>query len=206
MNAGPTSTRIYDALSEQLQKRRYKPGTRLDPIQLADALGTSPTPVRDALHILAGEDLITALPNGGFTTPVFDERGLADLYAWNGDVAAAALRSQILRTVEPIPREVLDIENGDLADRIAAVFQWVANDSSNSEHGKVQARINARLRGARLAESTLIKDTEDELKTMVICFGHYSFGDMRKLVARYTSRRKKLVGHILMEMQLDRSK
>ena len=206
MNAGPTSTRIYEALLHQLRIRGYKPGTRLDPVVLADELRSSPTPVRDALHILAGEALVIALPNGGFTTPVFDERGLADLYAWNGDVLIAALRSQVMRPVSPIPEDVKEAEGINLADRIGAVFQWVADDSSNSEHGTAQARINARLRGARMAESAFIKDGHEELNAMTICFGHYSFGDMRKLVLRYTNRRKRLVGHILMEMQLDRSK
>jgi DNA-binding transcriptional MocR family regulator len=206
MNAGPTSTRIYDALLEQLQTRRLRPGTRLDPIHLADDLRSSPTPVRDALHILAGEELVTALPNGGFITPVFDEHRLADLYGWNGDVLTAALRSQVLRPVAPAPREIMDLGSGDLADRAAAVFQWIADDSSNTEHGRVQARINARLHGARMAESALIKDADDELNTMIFCFENYNFAEMRRLVARYTIKRKRLVGNILMAIQSYQSK
>lgn len=200
MNAGPTSIRIYDALVNQLRKRGHKPGTRLDPVLIANELGTSPTPVRDALHILAGEELVVALPNGGFTTPNFDEQSLSDLYRWNGDVLIAALRCQEPQGSSPAPEEIKDRDNVDLADRIAAMFQWIADGSSNSEHARAQARINARLRNARLAEMPVVKEGDADLNPMVLYFGLNMFSDVRRLVERYTIRRKRLVGKIIMNM------
>ncbi|WP_169805588.1 GntR family transcriptional regulator [Novosphingobium rosa] len=205
MNAGPTSARIYDALLQQLRKRGYRPGTRLDPIFLADELRTSPTPVRDALHILAGEELVTALPNGGFTTPVLDEKGLFDLYAWNADVVVAALYCQVPENSAPAPEEIKDAQNVDLADRIAAMFQWIGDGSSNIEHGKAIARINARLRPARMVENFLIEGNGHELHGMVLGFGLNMFSEMRKHVTRYTSRRKRLCGPILRHIQSSHS-
>lgn len=201
MNAGPTSTRIYETLRLQLRQRGYRPGTRLDPLRLADELGSSQTPVRDALHILAGEDLVVALPNGGFTTASFDEQGLFDLYCWNSDVLTAALRCQTPQNASPSPEEITNRNEIDLADRVAILFQWVANSSTNREHGWAITRINARLYGARMAEGTMIKEGEQELHAMNLCFGQNMYSDMRKLVARYTNRRKRLAGQILINIQ-----
>lgn len=94
MNAGPTSTRIYDSLRTWILDRGFRPGSRLNPTLLADALSSSVTPVRDALHLLAGEELVTAAASGSFAMPLIDEPGLIDLYLWNGQVLELALRDQ----------------------------------------------------------------------------------------------------------------
>ena len=62
MNSGPTSERVYGALRERILANVFAPGARLDPAVLASELASSVTPVRDALHLLAGEQLVEVRP------------------------------------------------------------------------------------------------------------------------------------------------
>ena len=93
MNAGPTSERIYIALKQLIFERRFRPGEKLDPGRLADELGSSVTPVRDALHVLAGEGLIETRISEGYALPLIDEPGLKDLYRWCSGVFQLAVRT-----------------------------------------------------------------------------------------------------------------
>lgn len=57
-----TFGRVYAAIKQQLLEGAFRPGERIEPAILSDELGASVTPVRDALHRLAGERLVEA-PN-----------------------------------------------------------------------------------------------------------------------------------------------
>jgi DNA-binding GntR family transcriptional regulator len=56
----------YAQIRAMILEQEMAPGTRLSQLELADQLGTSRTPVREALRRLAGEGLVDALPQRGF--------------------------------------------------------------------------------------------------------------------------------------------
>jgi DNA-binding GntR family transcriptional regulator len=59
LNTGrDSSDRVLQTIIEGLLEGRYKPGQRVVARQLAEALGVSIVPVREAIHILAGEGVI----------------------------------------------------------------------------------------------------------------------------------------------------
>jgi DNA-binding GntR family transcriptional regulator len=58
MSPGQTFERVYLELKRQLHEGTRPPGTPLEPTAIGDELGTSFTPVRDALHRLVGESLV----------------------------------------------------------------------------------------------------------------------------------------------------
>jgi DNA-binding GntR family transcriptional regulator len=61
-----TSTgRVVEILRELILDNSYPPGTRLGEIELAERLGVSRTPVREALRQLAAEALVELPPNRG---------------------------------------------------------------------------------------------------------------------------------------------
>src|SRR3546814_94230 len=84
----------------------YTTLVRSDPAVLAELLASRVTPVRDALHMLAGEGLVEARTSGGFHLPSIDEPGLEDLYAWAGEVAALAIRAWPRGKPPPVGREL----------------------------------------------------------------------------------------------------
>jgi DNA-binding GntR family transcriptional regulator len=56
----------YAQIRAMILEQEMPPGTRLSQLELADQLGISRTPVREALRRLAGEGLVDALPQRGF--------------------------------------------------------------------------------------------------------------------------------------------
>lgn len=55
--------KVCNAIREKIVTLHYKPGTRLNEQKLAQELGVSRTPVREALILLSTEGLVTMAPN-----------------------------------------------------------------------------------------------------------------------------------------------
>jgi DNA-binding GntR family transcriptional regulator len=58
---------VADAIRKAILRGTFKPGEKLDQQELADSLGVSRSPVREALRTLAAEDLVTNIPHRGAT-------------------------------------------------------------------------------------------------------------------------------------------
>ncbi|WP_449472612.1 GntR family transcriptional regulator [Sphingobium chungangianum] len=159
MNAGVTSERVYDALKLRLLSGEILPGTRLEPATFAELLVSSVTPVRDALHRLAGEHIVEMRPTEGFQLPFVTEPGLRDLLAWNADLLHLALRHW--SNAEPPQRE--DLVFTDYAGGLRVLFAAIAGRSGNVELGRHIEAASDRLTAARNAESRQLPDPAGEL-------------------------------------------
>lgn len=62
----------YDGIRQKILSMELAPGSRIDEVSLATNIGASRTPVREALHQLATEDLITIMPRGGYQVSTMD--------------------------------------------------------------------------------------------------------------------------------------
>ena len=62
----PLSDAVYQAISQALRAGRFDARSRLVESELADALGVSRTPVRDALRRLESDGLVRSEPNRGY--------------------------------------------------------------------------------------------------------------------------------------------
>lgn len=60
---GSGARRVYDIVRDEILDLALAPGAPIDEVQLAERFGVSRTPVREALVRLAGEGLVTTLPN-----------------------------------------------------------------------------------------------------------------------------------------------
>jgi DNA-binding GntR family transcriptional regulator len=121
-----SAERTLAALRELILDGDLRPGARLGEVELADRLGVSRTPVREALSRLAAEGLVEIAPNRGARVAtwtvaelegVFDLRaslepqltGFAVPRATPDDVAALdELARQMLEVGSPGPRQDLD--------------------------------------------------------------------------------------------------
>lgn len=70
---------VFQALRKAILTGELKPGERLMEIHLADELGVSRTPIREAIHKLELEGLVTMLPRRGAQVAEISERGLRDV-------------------------------------------------------------------------------------------------------------------------------
>lgn len=187
MNSGQTAERVYRAIKQRVGERAFRPGDRLDPAQLADALNTSVTPVRDALHLLTGEGLVETRIGDGFRLPAIDAPALQDLYDWNSEVVGLAIRAW---SGPPRPRNGATAP-ANVAEGVAELFDRAAEASRNIEHARAVAALNDRLHPARLAEESVIDGVEEELAHLVALLAAGDAGALQRAVAAYHRRRRR---------------
>ncbi len=71
---------VYERLQTALRAGEYRPNQRLTEIGIAEALGVSRTPVREALGLLSREGLLSPMPHGGFKVPDLQADDLNDIF------------------------------------------------------------------------------------------------------------------------------
>ena len=180
MNAGTTAERIYEQLKDLLLSGPIRPGTRLEPARLAGNLSSSVTPVRDALHRLAGEGLVDMRTSDGFHLPLLTEGLLGDLYRWNDELMRIALR----RRKRSRSRSGDEVTSSGAAEVFAAI-----GAATRSEMIKRQiASANAMLAIARRSESSVLSGAEDEIAQIWDAFT-VSSSKTRTLVQAYHQKR-----------------
>jgi DNA-binding GntR family transcriptional regulator len=75
-----SSDRVLQTIIEGLLERRYKPGQRVIAAQLAEELGVSIVPVREAIHILVGEGVIELTAGKGARICSMDQDEVVNLW------------------------------------------------------------------------------------------------------------------------------
>lgn len=126
----PLREQIRSILRGWLVFGRMAPGEGLNERELGDRLGSSRTPVREALLLLAVEGLVAVHPHEGyFVAPVTREEG-EDLFGLLGHVERRALAragvpaEEVLERLEEIDRERRD--TGDAVHRLELDREWHA--------------------------------------------------------------------------------
>ncbi len=71
---------VAHRIREAILKGYFKPGERLDQTELAELLGVSRSPVRDALRRLAAEGLVTMHPHRGAVVAELSPEELEEIY------------------------------------------------------------------------------------------------------------------------------
>ncbi|MFJ9212549.1 GntR family transcriptional regulator [Streptomyces sp. NPDC102264] len=118
----PAADRVYSHIKEAVLDRRYEGGTLLTEGELADAVGVSRTPVREALLKLEVEGLIKLYPKKGALVLAVSAQEIADVVETRLLVEEFAVRKAVPASARLIARleDVLEeqrrlAEDGDLA-------------------------------------------------------------------------------------------
>jgi hypothetical protein len=194
MNAGATSTRVYEVLREIITRGDLRPGAHLDPAAISGELAASTTPIREALCRLMGEGLVETRQGSGFMLPLLDEPGLKDLYAWTVDLVGLALR----RPKGGDRGSALHTEaTDDYAGTAARLFAGIAAKSPNREHGQAMERVNAQLHAVRMREPEILADAGEELAAIVLLAQSGSAQELHRLCASYLRKRIRYSAELL---------
>jgi DNA-binding GntR family transcriptional regulator len=82
----------YESIWRQLITGERRPGERLSDVELAAQLGVSRTPVRQALHRLAQDELVRFDPRRGFSVRTFTADDVIEMYDVRAALEALAVR------------------------------------------------------------------------------------------------------------------
>ncbi|TLP93372.1 GntR family transcriptional regulator [Nesterenkonia salmonea] len=88
----PESQRVRDALENAIVDGRYRPGERLDPVQLAEEFGCSRTPIREALQALERSGLVLIRSKQGTYVTELSLPELADRFEVMAELEGMAAR------------------------------------------------------------------------------------------------------------------
>lgn len=88
----PLSERAYRSLLDAIQHGSLKPGERMREVELANSLGISRTPVREALGRLINEGLLVNDPVKGMIIAELDHSEVNELYAMREVLEGTAAR------------------------------------------------------------------------------------------------------------------
>jgi DNA-binding GntR family transcriptional regulator len=120
--------KTYDTLKSNILSGRFVQGERLTEEHLAEELGVSRTPVREALHKLEQDGLIEPLESRGFCIPMDSREEIEDLFELRTVLEGYTLKMICERiTDEQIVNleEILEgASNALRRERIDEVFQW----------------------------------------------------------------------------------
>lgn len=84
--------RVYDAVKTLAIDYRFKPGERINEVELAASLSLSRTPVREALNRLVRDGFMHFVPNRGFYARDITPEGVQELYELRAAIERAAFR------------------------------------------------------------------------------------------------------------------
>src|SRR3954470_6174337 len=94
---GPSNVDLaLDAVRDAIVAGRLRPGERIKEIPLAEALGFSRAPVRDALKLLERDGLVRLVPNRGAVVPELRAVDILEVYALRASLGTLALRKLML--------------------------------------------------------------------------------------------------------------
>jgi len=120
--------KTYEQLKTDIFSGRFLPGERLAEEHLAEELGVSRTPVREALHKLEQDGFIEPLESRGFCIPYDSPEEVADLFDLRTVLEGYTLRVICERvTDEQIKalEEIIDKSEDALRrERLNEVFHW----------------------------------------------------------------------------------
>lgn len=195
MSAGPIAERVYDALRAMILSRAFVPGDRLDPMTLSEQLCASVTPVREALHVLCGEQLVVTHRAGGFFLPAIDEPTLKDMYSFSNELLGLALR--LWRPWTIVDWDAIAERRADYAERVADALDGTARVSVNIEHARALTLLNARLHAIRVVEPAVLPGAVAEICDIERALDNGDKDLLRKLLGAYHRRRIRSSAEIL---------
>jgi len=123
---------VYGRLRSEIRNQKLKPGDRLREADLAERLGVSRTPVREALKRLQADGLAQVAPPRGFVVTELTQRRVMELYAMREVLAGVAAR---LAAEQAAPMEIQTLQE-------LVAQQGTARDANEA------AQLNDRLREA----------------------------------------------------------
>jgi DNA-binding GntR family transcriptional regulator len=114
--------KIFNRLREDIINGKYKRGDSLVELKLAEEMGVSRTPVREAIRQLELEGLVSSIPNKGVIVEGISKQDMDDIYAIRESLEGLAARWAIQRIESDSLKELEDIyelmefytEKGDL--------------------------------------------------------------------------------------------
>jgi DNA-binding GntR family transcriptional regulator len=204
-----TEGAVYERIKNWLLAQSLVPGQLLQIGVLADELGVSTTPVREALTRLAAERMIMSVPKRGFFARTPSEDDIFGLYSVNRTILDAAVgRWPDVKSAPPAgdaeaaPISIQERSAEQLSRQTGELFLQVALRSGVGEFAEIVRNMNDRLHHARILECEIVPDVFVELAAIAQLIAAHDRVRLRPALETYHNQRLGLVASISKELLL----
>ena len=179
----PLRELVCDQIREAIISGVFSPGERLMEIQIADEMGVSRTPVREAMRMLEMEGFVVMTPRRGTYVSNMSIKDINDVYEIriSLDTLAAGLAAERItdEELEELQRLLLKIgeaiESNSMANIVEADIEFhdVLYKASRNERlrniiNNLREQITV-IRGVSMRYPGRLKDTQEEHRRLVEC-------------------------------------
>ena len=144
------SETVYYTLREAIIRNLLLPGSVMNERALAEALGVSRTPVRDALRQLTVEGFLTAIPRQGLLVTDLSLKDIEEIYVMRAALEGAAARMSA-RTISASELVILE----DVCAQMAAATEQNDVERLLALNGRFHEFLCSTARNKRLTEQVL---------------------------------------------------
>lgn len=170
---------LYRAVKDMAILFKFKPGERINEVDLARRLGASRTPLREALNRLVAEGFLVLKQGRGFFCRDLNPREMFELYQFRAVLEVAAVRLACEQATE---QEVMDLahfleetgpeEGGRSSDELVALDEYFHEKimalSRNMVMSRTLENINARIKYFRWVDmDSKREETQHEHQAIV---------------------------------------
>jgi len=171
--------RLYGTVKEMAIAFEFKPGERINEVELARRLGASRTPLREALNRLVAEEFLTFERGRGFFCRELKAREIFELYQLRSVIEVAAVRLACEQANETEVDELTDFldctgpdSGGRSSEELVALDEFfherIMALTRNAEMARILANINARIKFFRWIDmDTKRKATQSEHRAIL---------------------------------------
>ncbi|HTE62625.1 MAG TPA: GntR family transcriptional regulator [Solirubrobacteraceae bacterium] len=163
---------VFEHLRDEILSDRLPPGTELQEVALAESLGISRGPLREALGRLAAEGLVTIRPRRGATVTRYTRQEFVDSYQIRGALESLAMRLAVPRLTDDdraalhrLTDEMADhMQRSDVQAFFAAnrEFHRTFVDASGNERLREMHEQLVRQMGRLLSKSLALRGSLDQ--------------------------------------------
>lgn len=163
--------RTYQIVRDEILTNRLPPGSRLVIVELAQRLGVSRTPVKDALSRLAAEGLVEDVPRKGYYVTRLDAQDIVDL-----------IDARLIVELAAVERGIHQVEPSDIADMrrfVDEMSQQIDEAGSYIDYGRyILADVALHQALVRTARNTRLQSMYEALHPhLYLTRIHYLFDD-----------------------------
>ncbi len=178
----------YEAVRRMILSGEAAPGTRLGETELAETLGLSRTPVREAIQRLGADGLVEVLPHRGARVVLWSARDLEEIFELRTLLEPYAVaRAARIGLEAPVLAELRDLCSAMEGAAAEGEVALLARLNSHFHEALIDASGNSRLPGmlTSVMHAPLILGTfhRYDAETMARSMGHH-----REVVDAITAR------------------
>lgn len=162
---------VYQHLREKIYRMEIEPGTRLGVSEIAEQMGVSRSPVRDALMMLVNEGVVQVNSSGGYRVIQLDRSFVQDAFVVRRALELAAMRL----CMERLDRR----QTGQLREKWVA-FQQQADADPQKLEAEIQADQELHKMIADTAANRLLSDALDRITSITWLVSRFTYASAQQ--------------------------